>query len=817
MRQHAAVTLPSLTQDEARTRAALLAVDRYELDVDLTGLLEGDALRVDATIRFSCREPGASTFLECAGEVVSVVLNGVPVDGAAGPRIILSGLAADNVVVVRSVQTATSTRTGVHRSVDPSDGRVYVWTSFEPDEANRAWACFDQPDLKAAWAFTVDAPAAWTVLSSSGDPVVTDVGAGRRWVFPDTPPLSSYVPALNAGPFHEVRRELGGFDLGLLCRRSLAASLDRDVEELFEVTAAGLAFFGEQFALPFPQRRYDQVFMPDLGGAMENYGCVVWSDAFVYRTPPSHGERELRVLVLLHEMAHMWFGDLVTMRWWDDLWLNEAFAEWACHWAAVGATAYTEAWSSFLAGWKLGGYAADRAPSTHPVRQQTPDVAFAAANFDSITYAKGASVLKQLVAWVGEDVFVSALRSYFATHAWGNATLDDLMTQIALTSGRDLGAWTRTWLETAGTDTLTLVDGALHAEGPGGAPPRPHRLDLGVYVRQGDALVRRELLALETTGTVLELPAVAPADLLLVNDEDLTFAVVRPDAASLDVLLDGAARLPTPLARTVAVTTAWQLVVLGELPAARFVTCATAVLDVETNDAVVEPVLALVVEAAELWCDDDRRDALLSQVAQTCLRLAEDPARRVVATRSLARAATTEQELAALTGLAGDDVDLRWRALVRSAALGRLDPALVEDLQTQDPDPDAWVRALIVRSAVPDRTAKDEAWQAVLSGDTVPLGSSYELARAFWQPSQATVLAPYAERYLQGLAELGAGGMIPAMVASAALFPRVGADEPYLARLSEAATDPAVNPIVLRAVMERSDEQRRMLRARALR
>ena len=806
-------TLPSLTQSEARERADLISVDRYDLSVDLTGLLEGDALRVESVITFRCRVPGASTFLDCAADVEAVVLNGEVLDGARGPRIELPGLTADNVVLVRSVQTDTGARTGVHRSVDPSDGRVYVWTSFEPDDARRAWACFDQPDLKAVFAFTVDAPAAWTVLSSSGDPVVSDVAAGRRWVFPDTPRLSTYVPALNAGPFHEVRREVAGYDLGLLCRQSLAASLDRDVEELLDVTAAGLAFFGEQFGLEFPQRRYDQVFVPDMGGAMENYGCVVWSDAFVFRTAPSHGERESRVLVLLHEMAHMWFGDMVTLRWWDDLWLNEAFAEWACHWAAVGATGYPDVWASFLAGWKLDGYASDRAPSTHPIRQDVPDVAFVTANFDSITYAKGASVLKQLVAFVGQDVFVTALRAYFAEHAWGNTTLADLMGAVERASGRDLSGWTRVWLETAGTDTISLGDGELVTEGPDQAPPRPHRLDLGAYVREGDTLTLREVLSVETDGARTALPTVAPVDLLLPNDGDLTFAVVRPDAASLQALLAEAADLPSALARTVAVTTAWQLVALGELPAGRFVDCVTAVLDRETNDGLVEPLLALAVEAAEFWCPDDERAGVLSRVAQACLRLARTPGRSVVATRSLARTAVTDDELDALTGLAGQDVDLQWRALIRSASVGRYDAAVVAALQVQDPDPEAWVRAFAVRSARPDPAAKQEAWDAVLEGRTVPLGSVRELGSAFWQPLQADLLSPFVDRYQQALPTMGDGGMIAAMVASGSLFPRVGSDEADLGRLLEAAQEPAVHPIVRRAVVERCDQRRRMLRA----
>ena len=433
-------SLRSLTRAEAEERAALLSVERYDIAVDVTDMLDGPDFRAVSTIRFACRTPGASTFIDAALTVVSATLNGAAVatEQVAEGRITLTDLAADNVLVVESVQSQTAAGEWVHRSVDPSDKEVYVWTSFEPDDARRAWACFDQPDLKAPHRFTVLAPERWRVVSNSGDPVVTREHEARRWEFPDTPPLSTYVPVIAAGPFHELRSERDGFDLGLLARQSLARFLERDAEELFEVTAQGLTFFGERFGFPFPQRKYDQVFCPDMGGAMENFGCVAWSDAFIYRSDPSYTERESRAGVLLHEMAHMWFGDIVTMRWWEDLWLNEAFAEWACYWAAEAATRFTDSWSSFLVSRKLNGYAADMAPTTHPIRQPVNNVAEAVASFDGITYPKGASVLKQLVAFLGEDTAVTALRGYFAKHAWKNTMLADLMREFELASGRDL-------------------------------------------------------------------------------------------------------------------------------------------------------------------------------------------------------------------------------------------------------------------------------------------------------------------------------------------------------------------------------------------
>jgi aminopeptidase N len=819
-------SLPSLTRIEAAERAALIAVERYDIDVDLMDLVDGSEFRAVSTVAFSCRTPGATTFVDAALTVVSATLNGaaVPADCITPGRIELRDLADTNVLVVESVQADTADGEWVHRSVDPSDKEVYVWTSFEPDDARRAWACFDQPDLKAPHRFSVVAPSRWRVVSNSGDPEVTQhESGGRRWVFPDTPSLSTYVPVINAGPFHEIRSERGGFDLGLLCRQSLARFLDRDAEEIFEVTAQGLAFFGERFGLEFPQHKYDQVFLPDMGGAMENYGCVSWSDVFVYRSAPTYSEREQRAVVLLHEMAHMWFGDMVTMTWWEDLWLNEAFAEWACYWAAEAATRFTDAWSSFLAAEKLFGYSADMAPTTHPIRQPVDDVAAAVASFDGITYPKGASVLKQLFAFVGEEACVAGLRGYFAKHAWGNTRLADLMAELELASGRDLSGWTEGWLDTAGTDRLALETSRtggtlLHATGPNGIPPRPHRLDIGVYDRgdDGDSLVRRQLVSLETDGDRTDVPDVSNAALLLVNDEDLTFASVRPDSASLATMLDSAAKLPAAVSRAVAVTTAWDMLVWSDLSAPEFLRCVDPVLRDETVESVVEPYLSLAVEAADSWSSDARRDELLEQVADVCLALADDPARRQAAVRALAQTAATPDQVARLRELVGDDVDLRWRAYVRLAEIGSVDQAEVERLVDEDPDPDSWVRALCVNAATPDPDQKDATWKAIVEEHRVPMGSLGQVRRAFWRRSQGEILAPYADRYLAALPTLHLKGMIPALSMSSALYPRAGVGAEFAERAVAAANAEGVSPVVSKTVIELTDRLTRTLKTQAL-
>ncbi|MER6423752.1 aminopeptidase N [Streptomyces sp. NPDC001137] len=804
----------SLTRGEAERRAALLTVERYDVDVDLTALPDGPEVRCVSTVTFTCHEPGAESFVDCAAEVVGATLNGTALTPSGDGRIPLPALAGHNVLRVESIQADTAAGEGVHKATDPADGEVYVWMSFEPDEARFVWACFDQPDLKAPHAFTVTAPAAWTVTSNSGEARIEELGTARRWTFPDTPPLSTYNTVVNAGPFHEIRREADGHDLGLYARRSLAEVLDRDADEIFTVTRQGLAFYGETFAMPFPQRRYDQVFVPEFGGAMENYGCVTWSDVFLRRAAPTPAERELLAKVLLHEMAHMWFGNIVTMRWWDDLWLNEAFAEFACNWAAERATRYTDAWARHLVSDKLRAYLTDQGPASHPIHQPIHDVAQAASIFDSITYPKGASVLRQLMTYVGEESFRAGMAAYFARHAWGNTTLQDLIDSLGKASGRDLDGWRTAWLATAGTDRFSLERDGETVTLVAAGTPRPQVLAVGAYTRNGQTLERTGLVRIEVTQPRTPVAGLPPApDVLLINDDDLTFATARPDPTTRDALFRRAADLPTPISRGVAAATVWDMLTTGEATAAEAGQCITAVLAAETSDAVIEPYLMLAGNIAELWAPPGERARLTAAVTRTCRDLAADPGRRRVALRGLARTATTAEDLAWLREQAGTDVDLHWRALVRAAELGEDVTSEAALLLERDPDPDAWIRALTVRAAVPDAAAKAEVWQKLVVDRTVPVSAVGQVAAAFWRPAQDDLLSPYTRRYLEAVPHLHQGGMIPAMGFTSHLFPPYAVDSDYLEsaqRISEEAA-----PVVRKTILERSDTVRRMLHARS--
>ena len=565
--------------------------------------------------------------------------------------------------------------------------------------------------------------------------------------------------------------------------------------------------------MPFPQERYDQVFVPNMAGAMENWGCVTWTDAVLYRSTPTHGQRALVASVLLHEMAHMWFGDLVTMRWWDDLWLNEAFASWAATWASVNATAYTDGWATFLAGPKLEGYRVDMGPASHPIRGEVPDVEQATANFDAITYIKGESVLKQLVAYVGEETFVDGLRAYFRDHAWGNTRLADLIAAVGTAAGRDLSEWSNAWFDRAGTDTLTLVGGDLLASGPDGEPARPHRLEIAGYREVDEGLELVGSVAVETSGPRTKVEGLPEADVFLLNDRDLTFAAVRADVRSTRTMIDSAGALPDPLSRALAVSTAWDLLVKGELSSSDLLSCLLGVLRTERSAGVVEPFLALGLRAAEQWTRPAGVPSELSRLARAALELSADPEHRTPALRTLAAAASTGEHFAALDQAAADDTDLAWRILVRRSALGDYDEPAVKAMLERDPDPDASARALGVLAARPDAEAKAEVWAKVFDERSVPVGSTLiGLARCFWRPVDRQLMLPWAHRYLEEVGRLGDGGMLSQSSLVRAMFPTV-ADEEFLEKATSIAQAPDVNATVRATLLGGADTLSRVLRA----
>ncbi|HWS59188.1 MAG TPA: aminopeptidase N, partial [Actinotalea sp.] len=699
----------NLTRAEARERAALLAVSSYEISLDLT--TGAQTFRSTTVVRFSAAY-GSSTFIDLiAPRVHEVVLNGTALDVAsvvADSRIALTGLGAENELRVVADCAYMNTGEGLHRFVDPVDDEVYLYSQFEVADSRRVFAVFEQPDLKATFSFTVTAPAHWTVVSNSPTPVPVPAGPGTAtWSFAPTPRLASYVTAVVAGPYHRETGELTSSDgrtipLGVLCRASLAQHLD--TENVLEITRAGFSFYEDRFAMPYPFVKYDQIFVPEFNaGAMENAGAVTFLESYVFRSKVPDATVERRAVTILHELAHMWFGDLVTMRWWDDLWLNESFAEYASTLATAEATRWTSAWTTFSSLEKSWAYRQDQLPSTHPIVADIRDLEDVEVNFDGITYAKGASVLRQLVAWVGEEHFFDGVRAYFAKHAWGNTELRDLLVELEATSGRDLSAWSALWLEKAGVTLLRpqieldahglVTHVAIHQEVPAEHPvQRPHRIAIGGYdvVTSDDGATRLERtvrveLDLHGPSTVVhDLVGRPRPDLVLVNDDDLAYARVRLDDASLAVARSHLHAFTDSLPRTLVWSAAWDMTRDGELPAREFVELVLGNVSHETDSSVVLVLLRQLSTTLDLYVAPEDRAAVAARAGDRLLALARaaEPGSdsQLQLVKAVAARATTPDQLDAVAGLLDGsaplaglsvDTDLRWELLAGLVAGGR--------------------------------------------------------------------------------------------------------------------------------------------------
>ena len=840
----------NVTRDEAQARARLLDVTSYDVQLDLT---EGQVtFGSDTTASFACTEPGSSTFVDLvAEEIHEITLNGRTLDPAAaydGARIALTDLAADNQLTVRARCRYMNTGEGLHRFVDPVDKSVYLYTQFEVADARRMFTAFDQPDLKATFTFTVTAPADWQVVSNQPTPEPEPVGLGNAtWRFAPTERLSSYITALVAGPYHRVDGEYRNGDrlipLALYCRASLAAHLDADV--ILEETRQGFEFFERVFDLPYPFAKYDQLFVPEFNaGAMENAGAVTHNEDYVFRSRVPEASYERRAVTILHEMAHMWFGDLVTMTWWDDLWLNESFAEWASTLAAAEATRWTSAWTTFANTDKTWAYRQDQLPSTHPIAAEIHDLEDVEVNFDGITYAKGASVLKLLAAWVGREEFLAGIRAYFRAFAWQNTTLADLLGQLEGTSGRDLKAWSAEWLETAGVNTLHPefeTDGddrftsfSVVQTAPAAWPTlRSHRLAVGLYDRTDDGLVRRQRVELDVTGArteVTELVGVERADLVLVNDDDLTYAKVRLDDRSLTTLTTSIHDIRDTLARSLCWSGAWDMTRDAEMSTTDYVTLVLRGVASESDSSVVRTLLRQVETAVVLYSDPARREDTRLLLADGLLALLRAAAPgsdlQLQLTRAFSSASVSDEHLAVVRALLdGDerlpglsiDTDLRWHLLHQLVAAGRAADAEVDRELDADDTATGRRQAAAALAARPTAAAKEEAWASVVDNDDLPNSIQTAVIGGFSQVGQRDLLRSYVGRYFDSLTRVWEErtnetaqnvviGLFPTLLAEPAT---VDAADAWLAGHADAV------PALRRLVSESRDGVARALRAQA--
>jgi aminopeptidase N len=835
--------VPSLTRDEATDRADLLAVHSYDIDLDLTGAGDGTAFGSTVRIRFACRRPGAETFVELKdGTPTEVTLNGAALAPASlvDNRIPLPGLATDNELVVRATMAYSNSGEGLHRFVDPADGAVYLYGQSFLDDAPRIFACFDQPDLKAPVRLTVTAPPEWEVAGNGAGTLV----APGRWRFAETPRLATYLVSLLAGPYH-VRRDVhDGVPLALYCRRSLAEHLDKDVAEVFGITRACLDRYHEMFGVRYPFGKYDQAFVPEFNaGAMENPGLVTFRDEFVFRSAVTDSERQERAEVIAHEMAHMWFGDLVTMRWWDDLWLNESFAEYMGYRVVAEATRFTDVWTDFAVGRKGWGYATDQRPSTHPVAPESvPDAALALLNFDGISYAKGAGVLRQLAEWIGDDAFLAGLRAHFTRHAYSNATLDDLLTSLSEAWGRDLRDWAELWLRRPQVNTLRPVV-SVGADGrytgvevvqtaPEAYPTlRPHRLGIGVY--SGGSLRQRSFVDLDPAvddgrTAVPDLVGAPAGDLLLVNDGDLTYAKVRFDEASLDGLPRTLPGLTDPLARALVWGAVLDAVRDAEVPVGDLVALCAAALPAESELTVFRDVVRFVTTSAvDQYLAPEAQPAARATVGRACLAALEaaEPGgdHQLAAARGYL-ACTGPADLDRLRGwLDGStappglrvDDEMRWAVLARLAALGGLAAAEIEAEFERDRSAQGAEHAARCRAARPDPAAKAEAWREIVEDDSLSNRIVTASAAGFWQPGQDELTRGYVPRYFVEMPAMAArrSPQVAWDVAGAA-FPRYAVDADTIAAAERFLAADGVNPILERVVGDMADDLRRALAAR---
>ncbi|MFJ4830892.1 aminopeptidase N [Streptomyces sp. NPDC088747] len=825
-----------LTRDEAQTRAKLLDVHHYGIALDLTG--GDDTFDSRTVIRFTARAD-ADTFVELKpAELRSVTLDGQPLapETLDENRLPLKGLTAgEHELRVDAAMRYSRTGEGMHRFTDPTDGETYLYTQLFMEDVQRVFAAFDQPDLKAVFELSVTAPEGWTVLANG---VTEHLGDGR-WEAAATPLISTYLVAVAAGPWHSVRTEHRGLPFGIHCRRSLAPSLDADADEILDITRACFDRYHEKFDEPYPFDSYDQAFVPEFNaGAMENPGLVTFRDEFIYRSAVTDTERQTRAMVIAHEMAHMWFGDLVTLRWWDDIWLNESFAEYMGYQTLTEATRFTETWTDFGVSRKPWGYDADQRPSTHPVAPDpaaVPDTASAMLNFDGISYAKGASALRQLVAWLGEKDFLAGINTHFARHRFGNATLADFIDSLAGATERDVHAWADAWLRTTGVDTLTTT---VTENSPGWSltvdrdGSRPHRVEVGLYDREptdGRALVLRERVNLELPmgQAAQDFPGHRPA-LIVPNEADLTYAKIRLDEASLETVLRGLSAIPDGLTRAVVWNTLRDMARDGELAPGDYLETAAAHLPEETDLALVQGVLSFAAaQVADRYVRPEDRPAALATLSSLCrdlIRRTEDgshPGLRLTAVRHFIDVAAHPDTISAwfsegtVPGGPELDPELRWRILARLAVLGAIDDAVIEAELVQDPSATGQEGAARCRAALPDPQAKRAAWESMFATDDLSNYLFTATAQGFWQPEQGDLVREYVERYWPDSVALATRrGPAIAEAAGRWAFPVYAVTSDTLALGEACLRDAEPIPALRRKLADQLDDLARALRVR---
>ena len=776
----------NITQIEAAQRSEIIKVESYKIDLDVT--TGAETFLVKTTIKFAGLKPGATTFIDCVGKrVISAKLNGADFDPKFdGETIFLPAIAADNTLEIEHEGIYSNSGEGLHRFVDPADNEVYLYTQFETGDARRMYACFDQPDQKATFTISTITPKHWAVISNYGIESSKDLDGDRKHTqFATSQVISTYVTAIVAGAYTSVHDEYKGektIPMGIYARKSFFQYVD--AANIFEVTKQGFAYFEKTFGLAYPFGKYDQIAVAEYNwGAMENVGCVTFhEDVLIFRSKVTERSYISRASTIHHEMAHMWFGDLVTMKWWQDLWLNESFAEWASYMAVSESTKYKNAWTEFNSVRKNWAYRADQLTSTHPIAVEMKDLDDVRTNFDGISYAKGASVLQQLVAHVGRDNFIAGLRKYFAKHAYANTELSDLITELEAASGKDLTAWVATWLRTAGVNTLRPVitlDGdkyasvAVKQEVPpmpvGSKELRPHRLYIGLFDIAGDALLRRESIEVDIAGELTEIKELAgkkSADLLLINDHDQTYAKLRFDDRSVATMKKYLGQLDDSLARGLIWASLWDSTRDGELSASDYIEIALGALKGEKDISMITATFTQIDTAIWAYLSPKNRDAVRLSVASAAQELLDSATPGSDAQLQYARAfannaytpAQFESLKAMLNGSVNGllmDADLRWFIFLCGVKRGVFG---VADIQAEgDRDKTAHGKQYVAyaHAALPSHEAKAAAFKSITTDDLSNTIHSYK-CRGFNENIHCDLLEAFVDDYFNAILEVWA-------------------------------------------------------------
>ena len=774
----------NITQIEAAQRSAIIKVESYKIDLDVTAGAE--TFLVKTTIKFAGLKPGATTFIDCVGKrVISAKLNGTDFDpGFDGETIFLPAIAAENTLEIEHEGIYSNSGEGLHRFVDPADSEVYLYTQFETGDARRMYACFDQPDQKATFTISTITPKHWAVISNYGIESSKDIDGDRKHTqFATSQVISTYVTAIVAGAYTSVHDEYKGektIPLGIYARKSFFQYVD--AANIFEVTKQGFAYFEETFGLAYPFGKYDQIAVAEYNwGAMENVGCVTFhEDVLIFRSKVTERSYISRASTIHHEMAHMWFGDLVTMKWWQDLWLNESFAEWASYMAVSESTKYKNAWTEFNSVRKNWAYRADQLSSTHPIAVEMKDLDDVRTNFDGISYAKGASVLQQLVAHVGRDNFIAGLRKYFAKHAYANTELSDLITELEAASGKDLTAWVATWLRTAGVNTLRPVialDGdkyssvAVKQEAPlipaGSKELRPHRLYIGLFDIKGDALTRRESIEVDIAGELTEIKELAgkkSADLLLINDYDQTYAKLRFDDRSVATMKKYLGQLDDSLARGLIWASLWDSTRDGELSASDYIEIALGALMGERDISMITATFTQIDTAIWAYLAPKNRDAVRLSVANTAQELLDSAIpgsdAQLQYARAFANNAYTPAQFESLKVMLDGsvnglvmDADLRWYIFLCGVKRGVFGVADIAAEGDRDKTAHGKQYVAYAHAALPSHEAKAAAFKSITTDDLSNTIHSYK-CRGFNENIHCDLLEAFVDHYFDAILEV---------------------------------------------------------------